>query len=162
MKEIIINSKAHGRKVVLVDDEDYDELIKFRWYVSKGKAGNFYVRRCVGQKKIKMHRHVLGLTNPEIKGDHIDGDGLNNQRDNLRSATHLQNNFNRKPLANASSKYLGVHWHDITKKWKAEISVGNRNIYLGVYKTQYQAAFAYNYAAKSLRGEFANLNEIIT
>lgn len=165
MKEIIVDSKVHGRKVIMVDDEDYDELIQFKWYVSKGKAGVFYARRCTPSEngrtgdKIRMHRQIVGVTETKVMVDHRDGNGLNNVRSNLRVATHQQNNFNKRAMG-GESKYMGV-WRDKRRDvWRAGLSINNKNNWLGDYKNELHAAYAYNWAAKAIRGDFANLNDL--
>ena len=84
----------------IVDDEDYNELNKFKWYTQKIKH-LFYARRAVGaricRKSIYMHHVVLDFDSKILEVDHIDGDGLNNQKYNLRVVSHKENccNFHR-------------------------------------------------------------------
>jgi len=108
-----------------------------------------------------MHREIM---NPEDNFviDHIDKDGLNNQKSNLRKATVSQNNSNRRSQVGSKSKYLGVSFYKKTSKWVAFISYGgrNKNKHLGYHKTEKEAALAYNNAALKYHGEFANINKI--
>lgn len=164
MKEI----KLTQGYVTQVDDEDYDFLNQFKWQVHKDHNNICYAVRSMRKNDIytatKMHRLILGLTDPKIHGDHIDHNGLNNQRSNLRIATHGQNAQNRRSSKNSTSKYLGVHWDNHTrsiKKWKSKIRINNRDYFIGRYISESEAALAYNIKAKELFGEFANLNEII-
>ena len=82
-----------------VDDDDYDSLMQYNWNAVKcGK--NIYASRSVGWKgkiNIRMHRVVLGITNQNILCDHKDGDGLNNQKSNLRKANYSQSQWERTP-----------------------------------------------------------------
>lgn len=103
-----------------------------------------------------MHRQILGLTDPKIFTDHKDHNGLNNQRSNLRIATHGQNMANKSP--SGKSKYMGVSWNKNDKKWRSQIRKNRVTIYLGSYINEIDAAIAYNNKAVEVHGEFANLN----
>lgn len=148
-------------KVALVDDADYPTLSKFKWYAHKGTS-TFYAWRNVtdssgAQTKLVMHCEIIP---DEPRIDHRDGNGLNNQRENLRPASTRQNGQNRRKLAPASSKFKGVHRRLISGVWQARIKTSDRRLHLGYFKTEVDAARAYNDAAKKHFGEFANLNDI--
>ena len=158
MKTIIVDSKKHGIREILVDDEDYDLVKGYTWRIVKG-GKSFYAatqnpRQGARQETtVMMHRLLLGLTKGDKRlGDHIDHCGMNNQRSNLRIATSQQNSRNRSSRNGSSSKYLGVSWDRI--KWTAQIG----SIRLGRFKDEIDAAKAYDAAAKIHHGEFANLN----
>ena len=103
-----------------------------------------------------MHIFILGF-----KGiDHIDGNGLNNQRNNLRKATHQENMMNRQSNKNSSSQFKGVHWYERTNKWQARITFNQKRISLGYFTSEIDAAKTYNKKALELFGEFAKLNFI--
>lgn len=140
-----------------VDAGDYEFLMQWKWFVHKC-AHLFYAERRQGANKIKMHRLLLGITDPKIFVDHIDRDGLNNQRENLRIVSATQNTFNRRKRINSLSKYKGLSYDKVSEKWFTEISAGGKRIYLGRFATQEEAALAYNEAAIKIHGEFANLN----
>jgi hypothetical protein len=162
MKEIIINSKKHGQKVIMVDDKDYKWLTTFKWSIVKD-AYTFYACRhdyTNGTKKIQMHRLILGLTNPKILVDHLDKNGLNNCRNNIRIATCSQNCAYRRPSKNSTSKYLGVSWCNQKKRWRAQISKNRIDTHVGYFSIESDAAVAYNKKAIEIHGEFANLNII--
>lgn len=159
MKEI----KLTQGKVALVDDADFEWLNQWKWFAAK--CGNtFYAHRneeVDGRKRtIRMHRLILGVTDPKVFVDHERGDGLNNQRYNLRMATQRQNSQNRKPQAGSASKYKGVSFNARLKKWLAQIRVGSSLIHIGCYKQEEDAALAYNEAAIKHHGEFARLNVV--
>jgi DNA-binding helix-hairpin-helix protein with protein kinase domain len=164
MAEIIINSKKHGTHVVLVDDEDFDELNKFKWYVSKGRK-TFYAKRNVNNNGIRtivyLHRQIM---NKHLqKGliiDHINHNGLDNRKCNLRIVTRQQNQQNTTSRKNSTSKYLGVSFSNRALKWYAKIKTNNKNLNLGYYVNENDAAQAYNKAALKHFGEYANLNKI--
>lgn len=154
MREIIL---IHGQKVQ-VDDEDYDRLIGPRWFCSNRK-GLLYARRNIkGQlnKKILMHREILGLTNPKIYVDHLDGNGLNNQRSNLRICNQFGNMANRTKNKNSTSKFKGVSLSRTENKFIAKIA----GRHIGRYDSEIEAALAYNCAASFAFREFARLNVI--
>lgn len=103
-----------------------------------------------------MHREILGLKKGEI-GDHKDGDGLNNQRSNLRKCTHSENLRNaKKRRGSHSSHYKGVT--RCRNKWRAVIKVDQKKYSLGNFTTEKEAALAYNVAATKYFGCFAYLN----
>ncbi len=145
----------------LVDDEEFEEISKHKWCVTKKHRVSYVVRgteRNGRQKRIYMHRSVTNaLANMEI--DHRDGNGLNNQKYNLRVCTHAENLQNqRKRIARKTSKYKGVSRDKVNKKWKAQIGTNHCTLNLGRYLLEEDAAKAYDCKAKELFGEFANTN----
>jgi hypothetical protein len=156
MKEIKLSQtgKNRGKYVALVDDEDYDYLNSFRWRVFNSR-GLLYAMKHAGTKKDKhMHRVIMNTPNDAFC-DHIDHNGLNNQKSNLRNCTHQQNMSNRKPYG--SSCYLGVYFSR-GKYIVAQIQVNKELYYLGVCTTEKQAAIRYDAAALYFHGEYCNLN----
>lgn len=93
--------------------------------------------------------------------DHIDRNTTNNKIENLREATASQNGMNQNTSKNSSSIYKGVCWRKNRNKWQADIAIDHKSKYLGVFKSETDAARAYNNAAIELFGEYANLNVII-
>lgn len=151
-----------------VDDSDYEWLCKFKWgyWIGKGKRTGYalhaaYVPRPDGKKgKPKIFRmHRLIMNPPEkLLVDHIDGDGLNNQRCNLRIATHTQNSANCHKRRKNKSGYLGVTWIADEGVWYAQISFMGHKHHLGGFKNIIDAAKARDAAALEYYGEFATLN----
>jgi hypothetical protein len=152
MKEI----KLTRGKVALVDDDDFDYLNQWRWFAHQGRS-TFYAetnQKINGKyKTIKMHRVIMNPDNG-LQIDHIDHNGLNNQKSNLRNATNGQNQMNRK--ASGAVKYLGVN--RFGKYFQARISVNKSRIFLGYFINAKDAALAYDNAAILFHGEFANVN----
>lgn len=107
-----------------------------------------------------LHRFLLNVTDPSVKVDHRDGDGLNNVRSNLRTCTDRQNGANSRKWPACSSTFKGVWWHKRMKRWIAVISVEGRTIHLGYFELETDAARQYNAVAFLVHGEFARLNDV--
>ena len=134
-------------KFALVSDEDYEYLNQWKWFAHKGYTTFYAIRHSLTINKkrtlIYMHRVIaerMGIKNP----DHIDRNGLNNQRNNLREATKSQQRANQNLRSNNTSGYKGVCWHKKAKKWVAQIRVNKKYIYLGLFTNIKDAARAYN------------------
>lgn len=157
MKEI---SLTQG-KFAIVDDVDYEELKAFKWFVVKS-GGTFYASRkelCkTGRRNLFMHRQILRLENPEVITDHINGDGLDNRKTNIRACSNMENMRNRKVGKNNTSGVKGVYWAKKDNRWRARIKLNGRFISLGHFSDKKEAAKAYDDAAKQYYGEFARLN----
>jgi len=149
----------------LVDEQDYDRLVKFRWHVKKSRGFIYGVRSVSVRgwfKTIPLHYDVLGLCYPMpgFTVDHINGNGLDNRRGNLRLCTPSQNHYNKPPRKGARSKYKGVipvqrkHGY----KYEANITVNKKRRHLGTYDNEYTAMSVYNSWAMRLHREFAYLN----
>lgn len=144
-------------KVALVDDSDYELLSQWKWHAVKDKDA-FYARHSVkGKKGIRMHRMIMDFPNIGMI-DHKDGDGLNNQRDNLRVCTNTQNLRNMKPRKNTSSKYKGVSYYSRDDNWIGRIGVKNKSRHLGYFESELEAAIIYNITARRYFGEYARVN----
>ena len=166
MKEIPLHGKKAAGRVALVDDEDYELVSQYHWHVSETarpgmRLPGIYARAMLPRRdgrRPSIRMHVLIMGGRGI--DHVDHDGLNNQRHNLRAADQQQNSRNRRPSAGGSSDFKGVRWHKQRRKWEAVIGVGGKARYLGLFADERLAALAYNAAASELFGEFACLNEV--
>lgn len=156
--------KNKGKYFAMVDDEDYEWLSRFNWHVKKTRWTNYAARNTERdkitrkQKSIKMHREILGIVDSNIDGDHIDFNGFNNQRNNLRVSTEAQNACHTRSRVGSTSKFKGVCWREMDKKWYAQISINKKVIHIGRYDSQEEAARAYDRKAIELHGEFAVLN----
>ena len=143
-------------KFALVDADDYYRLSKFQWY-AKYSGSTFYAVRNHSGKSVKMHREIMGGPG-HLLVDHIDRNGLNNRRSNLRFCTSSQNLCNTVSIRGSSSRYKGVCWHKREKQWVASIQFKKKSYYLGDFDNEIDAAKAYDKKAKVLHGEFACLN----
>jgi hypothetical protein len=148
-----------GCEGAIVDEQDRPLVESYRWHVAK-RPNRRIVYACAYTSggTISMHRLIMGApSGQEI--DHRDRNGLNNRRENLRIATHAQNQWNQEKTERpVTSRYKGVC--RTPHAWRADISFGGRNIYLGSFRSEEPAARAYNAKALELFGEFARLNEI--
>jgi two-component SAPR family response regulator len=145
---------------VIVDDDDYERLSKWKWTAS----GNGYAVRGkhIGNRKyrrIYIHREILGAKHGE-KVDHINGDKLDNRKENLRIATTAENSRNISVRKDNKSGYKGVFFASSRNKWHASIKVNYKSKFLGYFESKTEAAKAYNAAAIKYHGKFAKLNEI--
>ena len=163
-------TKAHGGammtkmiplsqgKFAKVDDCDYDRISKHKWSVSVSCA--IRMSYVTGKaKSVLMHREIMS-TPDGMETDHINGDRLDNRRANLRICTHGENQQNRRAKIWGGSGYKGVCWITKDKKWRAQIKVGGRVVYIGQYDNPKDAAIAYNKEAEKYFGEYARLNNI--
>lgn len=143
-----------------IDDADLLLVSGFPWRPLQPKPPNSvtYAHAWNGQQSFYMHRLVLGVSVNETV-DHADGDGLNNQRYNLRNASRNQQQANRgRQRNNARSAYKGVYWDEERGKWHAGINYDGKSRFLGRFTGEEEAARAYDSAALEHWGGFARLN----
>jgi hypothetical protein len=147
----------------LVDDDDYDLVTKFSWYLSKAgyAARSYWIPDKNTNGTMYMHRLILG-TSKGFDTEHKDQNKLNNQKGNLRLSTRSENMVNLKARS-GSSKYKGVSkvkkWN-LKKPWLSYIKVDYKTYYNGYHATEAEAAHIYNQFAEQVFGEFAYLNVI--
>ncbi len=149
-------------KTAIVDPVDAD-LVAQKWFACGREPYTYAMRNAKNGKQERMHRIILEREIgrellPGEMADHIDGNVLNNRRDNLRVVSNAQNIRNRKRNSNNTSGYKGVSLNKQTGHWTARIGVEGKYINLGVFATPEQAALIYDAAARHYHGEFANLN----
>jgi hypothetical protein len=158
MKFIIL---TNGHKAI-VDDEDYDHLKQYNWYAFKPYKITYAVRKGKRGERltVRMHRQIMQVTKNQTI-DHINGNGLDNRKINLRLCDASTNQANMRSTYNKkTSEYKGVSWNRNEKSWVSQIQYQKRKFFLGYYKSEKEAAIAYNAAARVLFGEFAHLNKI--
>ncbi len=150
------------RQEILVDDEDYETLNKYSWYIQT----NGYVRHDTKNKKVRlmltMHRLVMKAKKGQFV-DHINLNKLDNRKSNLRFCTSSQNSIHIPKSRKTKSGFKGVFWYPNNCKsrpWQVGIGVKRKYLYIGNYATVEEAALAYNEAALKYHGKFAYLNSI--
>jgi len=159
-----------------MDDADLAVVAKYKWYTDLSERGRSAyartnIRKNDGQRGfLLMHRLILGINDPTVAVDHIDGDGTNNQRANLRVCTKSENARNRRRFANSSSRYVGVSlkirgkgkpYPPHLRRWLAKISSNGEIHRIGSFFTEEAAAVAYNASALRVHGEFARMNKVV-
>lgn len=145
MKEIQLTQG----KVALVDEEDFERLNQFKWCAHKD-CNTFYAKRWISRNAmINMHHEILGYPLKGFMTDHQNGQGLDNQRHNLRFVTNRQNCQNKKNMIKAS-QYPGVSWHNRSGKWRARIWIDSVSKHLGLFVVETDAFAAYQNAVNVL------------
>lgn len=149
-------------KVAIVDDEDFEWLSKWNWCCQKNR-NCIYAKRAFWKNKkrrcIWMHREIIDAQKGKVV-NHIDFNGLNNQKKNLQLCTCRENNRWRRKMRGCTSRYKGVSWSTKDNVWVSIIHVDDTVYYLGGFKKEEDAAIAYNRAAIRYFGDFAFLNDI--
>ena len=148
-------------KFAMIDDKDYKLLSQFKWYASKSHYGGYVAQHSYIENKrhrtILMHRMITDAL-PNMTVDHKNHNRLDNQKHNLRVCTNAQNNYNRGPKRNSTSKYKGVYLLKQSNNWCSQITKKGKIEYLGTFKTQEDAAKAYDKVALELFGNYAYIN----
>ncbi len=145
--------------MVAHDDDMFEYLSQWKWAAQKGR--NTYYARTIprkGEKGVRMHRLVAGVSDPSVFVDHKNRDGLKNTRDNLRLCTRETNGFNRASNIGSVSRFKGVS--PIDGGFNVEIRANRVRHYLGFFYDEIEAARHYNARAVELHGEYAVLNDV--
>jgi len=149
----------------IVDDEDFDLLNSYNWS-SIPKDNTDYVvrkgrRRTCEPRTVQMHRQIMGYP-VGVQIDHINGNGLDNRKSNLRIASVQTNSFNRaKPRVLCTSRYKGVLQRKGKVIWESRVKYNDKAIHLGSFTSEEDAAAAYNYGALLMYGEYARFNDVL-
>ena len=152
MKKIILTQG----KIALVDDEDCEYLSQWKWYAHNPWKNNFYAVRggkvdeYINGKRplIRMHCIIMGKSPINYEVDHENGNGLDNQRHNLRFVTHRQNGQNL--YCKQTSRFPGIYWHKASKQWMARIQINGTDKYLGRFMDKHEAFEIYCQAVNEL------------
>lgn len=150
--------KINQNKEIIIDDEDYEWAMQWKWHYSARYVNRDVVRH---KKQVKLHRELLKKYNKNIEGmeiDHINGNTLDNRKENLRIVTHQQNMFNQKKPSNNTTGYKGVGFdktgHFRNKKWRASITINGKWKNLGRFTTREEAAQVRIQAEEKYYGEY--------
>ena len=164
MKEIKLSGrKGIYGKISLVDDDHFEWLSRWKWYVIKDKNTFYATRRACKDGRyynLLMHRAIIRKSGFFWKmTDHKDRDGLNNQKENLRECNNSGNRMNSRIAKNNTSGFKGVCWLESRQRWFAQIVLNKKHHSIGYFKKKNDAAIAYNKAAREMFGEFAYVNK---
>lgn len=148
--------------VALVDEADADAVLAHKWHAHKERRKTYALRRVYlggGRRNeraihVRLHTYLTGFA----LADHINGNGLDCRRANLREATVLQNNLNKRLRSDSSSGFKGVYPHPTNGRFYPYIKIDGRKVHLGGYPTVEAAAEEYDRAAREAFGEWACLN----
>jgi len=153
----IVEMSLTRGKVTLIDKVDLAAALTYRWHAHFD--GAYWSVASHAHPTLYLHRLLLNA--PEDRYvDHINGDGLDNRRVNIRLATNGQNQWNSRKRLGTTSCYKGVHFRKDRARWYARIKYCQRSYHIGTFESERDAAHAYNMKARELFGEFARLNEI--
>lgn len=150
----------------IVDDEDFERVSRYKWSYKPVSGKGYAARKAYyggGRKNpiretIQLHRFIMGANDRKVVVDHINGDGLDNRRSNLRLCTQAENMRNSAIYSCNKTGYKGVHFNKRDGKYQANIRVNKKLLFLGYFDDALQAAKAYNNAAAQYFGEFARPN----
>ena len=171
--EIFIESKKHGTHITIVDKEDWERLKEYRWAldvqahaiyahtnIPHPDGGWYYPPNGKRRRRsltVRMHRLITNAPKGMV-ADHINHNGLDNRKSNLRVCTNAENMRNQHSQKGGTSIYKGVCWHKASGKWYAQIKFKGKTIHIGLFTDKEEAARAYDAKAKELFGEYAYLN----
>ena len=172
--EIPLGGKKFPGRVAVIDSEDAGLVMKASWTAvvtdrnrdrgeevrlveyaaTNNREGLFDGFPC----RPLLHRVVMGITDRRVQIDHVNRNGLDCRKSNLRISTQQENVFNTRPHKDSTSKYKGVFWYSSARKWRAVIVPSGKQMHLGTFSSEIDAAITYDNAAMEVFGEFAYLN----
>lgn len=164
--KIFVPTKKYGVQTIIIDIEDIGKYQAGSWMIW-GSARHhtlYVVHRNNNVKTVdgygRFHRLIVSAP-PHLVVDHINGNGLDNRKCNLRLTTQAGNNKNSSKRRNAkTSTYKGVHFDKRSSSWKTQIQKDGKRMAIGTFDTELEAVHAYNAAAEKYHGEYAKLNKI--
>ena len=150
----LVNRNNEVCAKALIDVEDIDKVKDIKWHRSELQRNTYY---CTSNNKEwkRLHRLILNIKDPNILVDHINHNGLDNRKCNLRICNNQQNLCNSQIPKNNKSGYKGIYWAKDKNKWAVQVTINNKTKYIGRYKKLEDAIEARNKAAKKYYGEFA-------
>ncbi len=145
------------RKVAIVDDADFEQIAKYNWHFSGRYAARWGKRHFHKREKVLMHRAIL-KPHEGSEIDHINGNTLDNRRENLRICSHAENMHNARRRFDNTSGFKGVTWNKQHSKWQAQIQVSGSKVFIGRFNNKVEAAIAYDEKAREILGIYAKVN----
>jgi len=142
----------------LIDEDDLAVVLEHKWCINRKEQGKrtAYVRRTTDS--LKLHQLIMGEAPEGMVIDHVNGDGLDNRRKNLRYCTHAENHANEEKRRGGTSVFKGVGLDTDRNKWSAKLTAFGKTKNLGRFDTEEEAAVAYDTEARKVFGDFARLN----
>lgn len=162
MKTIPVASKVHGVHYALIDDEDFELISRYKWFLCAKTDGRRYSEGYLNRKQplIRMHRLIMGVDDPKVHIDHKDHNGLNNQKENLRIATLSQNGWNTSKYSNNTTGFKGVIYIKLKQNYVVRIMANRKQIHGGTFLNAVDAAKRWNELSRQYHGEFAYQNPV--
>lgn len=162
LRDVSLVDLGNGN-VAIIDSEDAGRIAQYSWHLAQQphRPGLQYVAAWAkpSDKVVKIRMHRLIIDAPDgVLVDHINGNGLDNRKSNIRTCNHSENQRNRGPQRNSVSQYKGVSLCRATGRWRCRIQVDGKDIWIGRFDTESEAAHAYDAAARIHHGAFAYLN----
>lgn len=161
MKKIKLSPSKYGQFYALVDNEDYNKLMKYKWHLHKNHDRGFYISRCFNDpqdwhkvKNVSMHREIMGFPNSHI--DHVNRNSFDNRKRNLRLCSCGQNRVNSKLNKNNHSGHRNIYWTQQTGRWRAVLNSNRQKIHLGYFLNFSDAVQAVERKSKEIHGDFFN------
>jgi hypothetical protein len=154
-----VSTPTYSNKTAIIDIDDLELILSMgKW--SYSNTTGYVVTQYKTKSSVTLHRTVMKAKGRFNFVDHINHNRLDNRKSNLRICTPAENNRNSSKSKNKSSKYRGVSYHKRDKRWRAKTTYNKKSVHIGSFKTEIEAAIAYNIWAKKHFKEFANLNKI--
>jgi hypothetical protein len=154
--KFLVESPTHGNFIVTIDSEDWDRVKMQKWgiYRDSNSVNTFYVCSKLRkiQKYVRLHRYIMGVTDPKIEIDHIFGDTLDNRKSQLRICTHMENMKNVKRKLDT-----GIDYHN--KRWRARITCNGSQMHLGYFVNKLDAISVYKRKSIEIFGEYLRERE---
>lgn len=144
--------------VAFIDAADADLVLPYKWYARPHRRTVYAIRNTRRENGSHTTQSLHRLLTGYARTDHINGDGLDNRRSNLREVTHGQNNQNSRRRLDNLATFKGVGWDKHRAAWRARINVDGKRCHVGFFPTAEEAARAYDSAAREMHGEYAALN----
>lgn len=156
----MIPYKIQLDKIIYIDESDVKKVSKYNWWINKNGYVYSRERDKILQKDrwFYLHRYLLDVKDKKNHVDHIDDNKLNNCRSNLRICSNKQNVSRKIVTEGNTSNFKGVSWEKRIKKWRVTLTHNYKQVYVGTFRDEIEAARSYDKKAKELFGDFCRLN----
>ena len=151
------NLQGNVSGTIIIDSEDIPKVNKYNWHVEHSRKNLFYAQAINGNSTIRMHK-IICPSDEQV--DHINHNGLDNRKSNLRACSNRENNHNKRFSLNSKSGYTGIRYNDKCKSYYVRIQINKKDISLGAYKSLEEAIKARKDAEDKYYGDFKYKEEI--